>query len=135
MRIRDGSVKAASALAGYALAALAGFLIATGFGPAWGAAAGNALIIALVIASTRVFRGENESDDPRSWWRMTARPAAGFVLSGGFLAQAVGVAASYRLDQTPLVWLSAAVSILIAVAYLNSSVRLTAQSTRLMPTK
>ncbi|MCI0157165.1 hypothetical protein KNO15_10710 [Leifsonia shinshuensis] len=135
MRIRDGSVKAASAIAGYALVAIAGFLIAMGLGPGWGAAAGSALIVALVIALTRVFRGEDESDEPRRWWRMTARPAAGFVLSGGFAAQAVGVAASSSVDQTPLVWLSVAVSILIAVAYLNSSVRLTAHFTRLTPTR
>jgi hypothetical protein len=36
----------------------------------------------LIYGLTRVFRGADESDAPRSWWRMTARPTASLMLGG-----------------------------------------------------
>jgi hypothetical protein len=113
-------------ISGYAIAFLAGFLSGIVYAPAWGAVASTGVIVALVWVSARWFRGDDEPDDPRRWWRMTARPAAGYALSGWFVLQAIGTTTSAVLDAAPATWLSGVVAIGIAGAYLNSSVRLVA---------
>ena len=79
--------------------------------------------LAFVVVGVRTFRGAGEAvRPPRAWWRMTARPPAGYLLGGLFLAQAAWSALTR--DATPLSAVGAAVSALIGLAYLAASVRL-----------
>jgi hypothetical protein len=133
MCIRDGSAKTISVIGGYAVVLLSGFLIGIVCGPTWGVVATSGLVLALVWTLTRWFRGENESDEPRSWWRMTARPIAGYVLAGWFLLQAVGTAVSQAPAVTPAAAFGAVVAMLAAGAYMHSSVRLSREGYSLSP--
>lgn len=91
------------------------------------------LNVAYVIVGVRIFRGAGENrNDPRAWWRATARPAAGFWI-GGLLAvlafiSGVGAFASDPEDAfiPALACLSYA---LLALFYLHSSVRLQGMDT------
>lgn len=79
--------------------------------------------LAFVIVGVRSFRGKGEPvRPPRAWWRMTARPPAGFVLGCLFLLQAAWYA--YPEVQGPRAAAGAAVSALIGSAYLAASVAL-----------
>ncbi|WP_025156339.1 hypothetical protein [Leifsonia aquatica] len=124
MRVRTPVAKAGLIVAGYAGVVLAVIPVAVSTTAAWGVATGSGIVLLLVLALTRVFRGENESDAPRAWWRMTARPAAGYVLGLGFALQAVGATASAAPESAPAAWIGCLVSLVIAAAYLNSAVRL-----------
>ena len=54
------------------------------------------LNIAYVVVGVRTFRGATENrEDPRAWWRATARPAAGFWIGAG-LAVASGISLRRR---------------------------------------
>lgn len=127
MRVRNGATKAALTIATCAAAFLTGTVIEVASGSGWGVAAGVLIMVAGVAWLTRSFRGGDESDAPREWWRMTASPAAGYVLSAWFLLQAIGTALTPASGAVTAAVFSAAASGGIAVAYLNSSVRLTAQ--------
>ncbi|NYF09348.1 hypothetical protein HDC94_000504 [Leifsonia sp. AK011] len=86
------------------------------------------LDVAWIYGGTRIFRGAGELvQPPRPWWRMTARPRAGFVL--GILVFAPAVAAYIALVATePLVpawWLLMLENVVWAALYVSSSVRLT----------
>jgi hypothetical protein len=133
MCIRDGSAKTISVIGGYAVVLLSGFLIGIVCGPTWGVVATSGLVLALVWTLTRWFRGENESDEPRSWWRMTARPIAGYVLAGWFLLQAIGTAVAHAPAVAPAAAFGVVVAVIAAVAYTNSSVRLSRQDDSLAP--
>ena len=85
------------------------------------------LVLGLVVLLTRWFRGENESDQPRAWWRMTAYPPAGFVLSAWFFLTGISTLVFFEFWIMPVVWLSWAASTAIAIGYLNSSMRLIVQ--------
>jgi hypothetical protein len=86
------------------------------------------LNVAYVILGTRTFRGEGENrEDPRPWWRATARPAAGFWLGAALAVLAfiscVGALASK--PENSFVPAVACISYaLLAAFYLNSSYRL-----------
>ena len=48
---------------------------------------GSLWFLAIVVVGVRVFRGPDEPvEPPRAWWRMTARPFAGFLLAAYFVA-------------------------------------------------
>lgn len=87
-----------------------------------------ALNLAYVIVGVRTFRGAGENrDDPRPWWRATARPAAGFWLGGilAFLAFIAGVGAFASKPENAFVPAVAFLAYaLLAVFYLHSSYRL-----------
>lgn len=94
----------------------------------------SVLFLAFVVVAARVFRGHGEAlSAPRAWWRMTARPAAGFVLGSYFsvtvLADLVlafassGAPSSGRFAPTALVVDAIATAPLVFL-YLNSSIRL-----------
>lgn len=81
----------------------------------------------VVVTGARLFRGDGEDRAaPRAPWRMTAKPTTGFVLAGAFVLQAVstGAGAAVALDHAPLYVFAIVFSLVIAAAYLNSSLRL-----------
>ncbi|WP_020075938.1 hypothetical protein [Cryocola sp. 340MFSha3.1] len=124
MRVRDTSTKAISIIAGYALAVLAAITVGLSTQSAWGVVAGSVIVLLLVLVLSRLFRGENESDAPRSWWRMTARPPAGYALGCWFGAQAIASITTALLDDGWIGWTGGVVSLSIAALYLNSAIRL-----------
>lgn len=86
-----------------------------------------AVLGAVIVFGARAFRGDGEDPvAPRPLWRMTAKPAAGFVLAGFFALQAVstGVSAANADAYAPLYVVAIAFSLAVAAAYLNSSLRL-----------
>jgi hypothetical protein len=67
---------------------------------------------------------------PRQWWRMTARPASGYVFGGIFLTQATWI--TLTAARQPDAWallLGAAVEGLLGVMFLRSSARLRREPT------
>ncbi len=88
----------------------------------------SVLLSALVVGcAARVFRDPDVEpyEAPREPWRMTARPASGFVFGGIFVAQACWIAVN--VSQEPYAWaflLGAAVDVLIATMFFRSSWRL-----------
>ncbi len=77
-------------------------------------------LAAMVLVGVRLFRGDAEPvGAPRAWWRMTARPLAGFLLAAYFVADGLFARAS-----TSGVFdvLGSAVVLLVAAAYVGSSV-------------
>lgn len=96
----------------------------------------NAIVVAVVAVGCRSFRGRGEDvAAPRPWWRMTARPTAGFVIAALVLVNAAGavVVAVFVPTGRPLeVVLNPAVDVVVGAFYLHSSIRLlrTGRSTR-----
>ncbi|HEX4443587.1 MAG TPA: hypothetical protein VHZ81_08450 [Galbitalea sp.] len=92
------------------------------------------IFVAFIVAS-RVFRGTDETSEPRSWWRATAKPYAGFVV-GSALALAVIIFCvnAYGVETMPKLVLysgqdvfdavSALFCAVLAVFYFTSSIRL-----------
>ncbi|MCS5736113.1 hypothetical protein [Herbiconiux daphne] len=131
-----------------ALAALAG---AVG-GGAVGAPVAVGLLWLWIVLGGRMFRGEDEPvAPPRAWWRLTSGPTAGFVIAALFAVQAIGsgvsagaaagagagaAAAAGAAGVTaaggaPLTLVAAGVaSAVAAVAYVNSSIRLSSRAPR-----
>jgi hypothetical protein len=78
--------------------------------------------VLMVGIGVRVFRGEDEPvEPPRAWWRMTARPFAGFLLAAYFVVDGViarpSVSSGFDVVGTVLM-------LLVAAAYVGSSVTL-----------
>lgn len=78
--------------------------------------------VLMVGIGVRVFRGDDEPvAPPRAWWRMTARPFAGFLLAAYFVADGViarpTVSSGFDVAGT-------VVMLLVAAAYVGSSVTL-----------
>ncbi|MBF4582514.1 hypothetical protein ITJ54_07520 [Curtobacterium sp. VKM Ac-2865] len=78
--------------------------------------------VLMVGIGVRVFRGDDEPvAPPRAWWRMTARPFAGFLLAAYFVADGLlarpTVSSAYDVAGT-------VVMLLVAAAYVGSSVTL-----------
>jgi hypothetical protein len=49
---------------------------------------GGLVIAAFVIVGARIFRGKNEKVAPaRNWWRFTAAPTSGFVITGALFLE------------------------------------------------
>jgi hypothetical protein len=126
LRVRNGSTKAMLVIVGYAFSILAGIAVEVATHSGWGVVMSSGIVLVFVLVLSRLFRGENESDEPRPWWRMTAYPTAGYVLAGWFLLQAVAAMTSSALAVGPAGWVSGIVSLILAVAFLASAIRLTA---------
>ena len=104
------------------------------WGPPWTLVSiviGNVIFLAFLIVGVRSFRGRGEPVAPkRAWWRLTARPTAGFVIAGVSAWFALGFVVSIVLgtDLGPLDMLDAVINIVLmcvlVLAYLNSSLRL-----------
>ncbi len=79
--------------------------------------------VCAVATGCRVFRGESEdARQPRSWWRMTSKPLAGWILCALFALSAAS--SVLTIGQSPIVGVSVAADAVIALGYANSSVRL-----------
>lgn len=77
-----------------------------------------------IYALTRLFRGDQESDAPRPWWRMTGRPTAALLLGLFFLFNGLdpafgGQGLLGRLQNLPY--------LVLAGLYLHTGVRLVRQ--------
>ncbi|MFE4468271.1 hypothetical protein ACFRFH_05570 [Leifsonia sp. NPDC056824] len=84
-------------------------------GPLW---------LAAVIILARSFRGIGEPvRPPRAWWKLTSRPRAGFLLGTMYLLSSITLLAPTL--QSPSGWAAGANALLLGVAFLNSSIRLT----------
>jgi hypothetical protein len=80
------------------------------------------------VALARSFRGLGEQvQPPRLWWRLTARPLAGWWLSVFYLWGVLGL---FRGERSLADWIVAAEFLFLAAAFLNSSIRLTAFNRR-----
>jgi hypothetical protein len=64
-------------------------------GPGGGGILRSALAFVLILVGARLFRGADEADSARAWWRMTARVPAGLVLGSLFALVAIFSVAGY----------------------------------------
>ena len=126
MPVRNGSTKAMLVIAGYAFAVLVGMTLGLSTQLGWGLAASSGIVLLLVLVLSRLFRGANENDEPRTWWRMTAHPTASYVLAVWFGVSTVGSVASAMTSNEFAGWLAGLVSLVIGALYLNCAIRLTA---------
>lgn len=127
IRISDPGRKVAVITAATLAILLVSLTLTFAFTFAVGAVVALAMSMVLVLFCGRTFRGPSEdASAPRSWWRFTERPMAGYILGALFAVQAIsyllqtGGGATVELRALGFV---AAGS--IAAAFLNSSVRLT----------
>lgn len=82
----------------------------------------------------RSFRGYGEPVEPaRAWWRLTARPRAGWWLAVFYAWGAFG-AFSPRIH-APIDWMLDVEFVFWAAAFLNSSIRLTIERRRAQPSR
>lgn len=86
------------------------------------------VFFAFVLLGARSFRGAGEAiDPPRAWWRVTARPTAGFVIAT-FTVLFVGFVVAAIVTQPGehvVTYVGSAISYaIVAVVYLQSSIRL-----------
>lgn len=99
----------------------------------WAATLSSGPLLLLVTGyAVRNFRDPDVEPyaEPRQWWRMTARPASGYVFGGIFLAQAGWVAlTAARQPNTWALLVGAAIEGILGVLFLRSSAKL-----RRMPT-
>ncbi|MFB8187875.1 hypothetical protein ACFC14_01040 [Microbacterium sp. NPDC055988] len=81
-------------------------------------------LIAAVAVAARTFRGREESDAPRPWWKMTSTRAGGIVLSALFLIQGVVTSlGALQSPNPPLVFVGGATWLTVAALYLSSAIR------------
>jgi hypothetical protein len=86
------------------------------------------LTIVVAVTLVRSFRGADEPvAPPRAWWRLTARPLAGWWLAAYFLLPVSAwlvLLAGHRFPMTASGLVETVLSCLLAAAFLNSSIRL-----------
>jgi len=92
------------------------------------ALAANTLTVLIYFGGVRIFRGAGEPDQPpRSWWRMTSQPRAGFII-GSLLALSSAGNVLDLLSGPPeglfASMLKATVDAALAFLYVRSSIRL-----------
>jgi hypothetical protein len=128
MRIRTPQGKTVYIVVGYIGVVLLSILATVAIGGGVGLAGAAVAFAAFIGVGARLFRGDGEPvAPPRPWWRMTARPLAGFVLAALFGVQAVSsVVTSLVSPAGAPTGALTIVSVLAALAYLHSSVRLRA---------
>jgi len=116
--------KATIVLMGYILIVLSTILCALFVNEGAAALVAAGLTLALVVFCARRFRGEEESDAPRAWWRLSSTPVTGFVL--GVLFAAPSVVAIPTSPDAAFVGVSILYA-LIGLAFISSSLTLIAQ--------
>lgn len=120
IRIRSAGTKVAVCVVGSVVVFLGGLLFVGATGAAdWPLA----LIvcsasIALVVFCARTFRGPDESDAPRAWWRMTGTPVWAYTFGAIFL---VSGPRDVRALTDPAM-LAVATQALLAVAFVGSAI-------------
>lgn len=87
------------------------------------------LFFGFVLLGARSFRGAGEAiEPPRAWWRVTARPTAGFLIAAlsALFAGFAGALLVLRPDDYVLNNVGSGIGYaIVAAAYLHSSIRLT----------
>ncbi|CAM5434996.1 hypothetical protein [Leifsonia shinshuensis] len=99
--------------------------------------ANNVLWPIAVIALARSFRGEGEPvQQPRPWWRLTARPRIGWFIGGLYaLVELLAFFLPVRTDRYVETASSVVFGLFLAAAFLNSSIRLTVERRRAQPSR
>jgi drug/metabolite transporter (DMT)-like permease len=104
---------------------LLGLLLAALVGPDSGVLPVSAAValVAVVVFCARCFRGPNESDAPRPWWKMTGAPVWAFTFAALFLVSPLN-----RLGTpTGADVVSTTASVVVAIAFLASGIVQTRQ--------
>lgn len=86
----------------------------------------TAVSAAFLVFGVRAFRGPEESDRPRPWWRMTQGPAWGLILTlafGSFAAFTVSSLVRESGSERTIDLVLLVISSMAAIGYLNSSIR------------
>ncbi|MBA4247397.1 MAG: hypothetical protein C0444_03765 [Microbacterium sp.] len=89
----------------------------------------SAVFVTAIVVGARIFRARGEDPiPPRPWWQLTGRPKAGFVIAA-LLASAdvmtwLGQGPELSADDVPVWILNSAVSAMVVVAYVRSSILL-----------
>jgi hypothetical protein len=118
-----------------AAAALVDLVIWIPTGPGGGGILRSSLAFILILLGARVFRGPDEDDSPRAWWRMTSRVRAGVVLGSvcalvAFISGAgwIGLTSSTFAQQEaiylPVLLINTVLAAILAYLYFGSSRRL-----------
>lgn len=131
MVIRSGPAKMGAIMVAFFLVFIAGLLSSMLVGEAFGFALAAVLQLLAVLALVRWFRGDNESDAPRSLWRMTAYPVFGFILAALWIVRGLDLLIAPAGD---LGWVQYGAALLIlamAALFANSSFRLSSARRRL----
>jgi hypothetical protein len=95
----------------------------------------SALAFILILLGSRLFRGPDEDDSPRQWWRMTARVPAGVVLGSlcaliaivsvaGYVGLTVSTIAHKDVVDLPALLVNAVLAAILSYLYYGSSLRL-----------
>jgi hypothetical protein len=95
----------------------------------------SALTFILILVGARVFRGMDEDDSARTWWRMTARVPAGVVLGSvfalvtllsavGYVGLVVSTLAHKDVVDLPALLINAVLAAVLSYLYYGSSWRL-----------
>lgn len=91
----------------------------------WGYAWTLVAMTALVVFSARAFRMPEEMGTPRPWWQMTSLPFTSGLLAAMFMAQtAYTFFGSWSPPLVVPAKMSAAVLLVITLAYAQSAIRL-----------
>ncbi len=134
-RIRPWYVKLAYILASCALVYL---IAAIPVGPGGGGILRSTLTFVLILFGTRLFRGPDEDNSPRAWWRMTERVPAGVVLgtlfalvaiisATGYVGLTVSTLAHKDVVDLPALLINAILAAILSYLYFGSSRRIVLQ--------
>lgn len=128
IRIRSAGTKVAVCVVGSVVVFLGGLLLggATGADDWPLALIGCSAWIALVVFCARTFRGPNETDAPRAWWRMTGTPVWAYAFGALFLTSAFGVVKTTNEAAV----LPTVTDVVIAIAFVGSAVAQTRRPSR-----
>jgi len=95
----------------------------------------SVLAFVLVLLGARVFRGVNEDDSARAWWRMTTGVPSGFVLGAlcilialfgavGYVGLTVSTLAHKDVVDLPALLVNTVLAAILAYLYFGSSWRI-----------
>jgi hypothetical protein len=95
----------------------------------------SVLAFVLVLLGARVFRGVNEDDSARAWWRMTAGVPSGFVLGAvctlvalfgavGYVGLTVSTLAHKDVVDLPALLVNTVLAAILAYLFFGSSLRI-----------
>lgn len=126
IRVSEASTKVSYVVVAYVLGIFVAVSVGLIAGIPQAAATTVILLLAAVAFAARSFRGEGEPVAPaRRWWRMTSRPASGFVFAAVFFLQAIYLAfeASRGSDSEVFIGL-ALIYALLGALFAQSSIRI-----------
>ncbi|MGM1017861.1 MAG: hypothetical protein ACQEW8_10025 [Actinomycetota bacterium] len=123
MRIRTPDAKIGYLLVvvlGVTFTAVPLAVVSLELGFAWATVA----LLSAVAVAARTFRGAEESDAPRPWWKMTSTRGSGILLSVLFFVHSVTTSFGAAESANPaLALIGGSLALLVAALYLNSAIR------------